>query len=246
LYRFAEDLYLEESTVRFYGFRVQTRMAVVVLPGGRLLLYSPIWLTPQLGAELERLGEVAYIVSPNKIHNQTLAAYARSHPRARIHAPPGLAERCPDVPVGATLGDEAPPAWREQLDQVLTRGNVFFAEAVLFHRLSRTLLVGDLVENFDESTASRLGRAAARLFGVGGRPVASPEFRFYTHDADAAAQSFARIARWDFERIFLCHGALVSEDARRVFQDVTDGVVRSARRRTRASRWLLRGLAAVQ
>ena len=243
---FGKDLYCAEATIRFYGFRLETRMAVVVLPGERLLLYSPVWLTPALRGELARLGEVAYVLSPNKIHNQTLPEYARAYPEAEIHVPPGLAERRPDLRVSGTLGDQAPPAWRDRLDQALTAGNVFFCEAVLCHRPSRTLLVGDLVENLDASTASAWARAMARLFGVGSEPVASPEFRLYTHDADAAARAFDRIAAWDFERIFLCHGAPITADARRVFADVTEGVLRTARGRSGTSRRLLRRLAALQ
>ncbi|MBW2268586.1 MAG: hypothetical protein JRH16_08410 [Deltaproteobacteria bacterium] len=102
------------------------------------------------------------------------------------------------------------------------------------------------MENFDESTTSAWGRAAARLFGVGRRPVASPEFRLYTHDAEAAAKSFARLASWDFDKIFLCHGALITAEAKRTLQSVTEGVLRCARGRTRASRWLLRQIAGAQ
>ena len=246
MYRLGEDLYVEESTVRFYGLRLQTRMAVVVLPGRRLLLYSPVWLTPRVEADLQRLGEVAYVLSPNKIHNQTLPGYARRYPRAEIHVPPGLAERRPHLRVDGVLADEAPAAWREELDQTVTAGNVFFSEVLLHHRRSGTLLVGDLVENFERSTASALGRGLARIFGVGRFPVASPEFRLYTHDADAAAKPLARAASWDFDRIFLCHGALVTTDARRVLGEVSEGILRAARSRTRAARWVLRRLAAVQ
>jgi hypothetical protein len=221
-------------------------MAVVLLPGRRLLLYSPVWLTPHVASDLERLGDVAYVLSPNKIHNQTLQAYAEAYPEAEIHAPPGLAERCPDLRITATLGGEAPRAWRDCLDQTLTSGNVFFCEAVLLHRASRTLLVGDLVENFDESTASVLGLAVARLFGVGGHPVASPEFRFYTHDSKAAQGSFERIAAWDFDRIFLCHGSLITTEVGPALRGATDSVLRVARGRTRAARWLLRKLASLQ
>ena len=75
MYEFAKDLFVEESEVKFYGFRVQTRMAVVRLPGARLLLYSPVPLTTRLRQELEQLGQISFIVSPNKIHNLTLADY---------------------------------------------------------------------------------------------------------------------------------------------------------------------------
>lgn len=246
MYQFADGIHVEEAVVRFYGFQIQTRMAIVVLPQGRLLLYSPIWLTPQLRSELGRLGQVAYILSPNKIHNQTLPSYGEAFPEAEIHAPPGLAERCPDLRIHRSLEDEAPPEWRDTLDQALTSGNVFFSEAVLLHRASRTLLVGDLVENVDGSTLSGFGRAAARLFGVGSEPVGSPEFRLYTHDTDLAARSFARIQSWDFDKIFLCHGRLITEDAKQWLRKATNGILDASRARTPASRWALRLIASLQ
>lgn len=244
--QFAEDVYTEEATIRFYGFQLQTRMAVVLLPQSRLLLYSPIWLTPQLRSELDQLGRVAYILSPNKIHNQTLRSYAEAFPEAQIHAPPGLAERCPDLRIDGTLENHAPREWRETLDQALTAGNLFFSETVLLHRASRTLLVGDLVEYIDTTTVSGVGRAAARLFGVGNEPVGSPEFRLYTHDADLAARAFARIQAWEFDKIFLCHGRLITHDAKNALESVTEGILRAAGARTRPARWALRRMASLQ
>jgi hypothetical protein len=242
--RVGEGLFSRESHVRFYGVRIQTRMAVVVLPGRRLLLYSPVWWSAELAAELAALGDPAFLVAPNKLHNQTLSAYLERHPHARLCAPPGLAERRPDLRVDVALDGAAP--WGGELETALTDGNAFFREALLFHRPSRTLLVGDLVENFDAGTASRWGRALARLFGVGPRPVASPEHRLYTEDADAAAAAFARAEAWDFERIWLCHGRIVEADAKRIFRRVTGEVVRGARRRSRPAKWAFRRLASLQ
>jgi hypothetical protein len=37
-------------------------------------------------------------------------------------------------------------------------------------------------------------------------------------DRTAARQSIARILRWDFERITLCHGSIVEEDAQEKFR----------------------------
>ena len=221
-------------------------MATIRFRDGRLLLYSPVFLTPALRQELDRLGRVAFLVSPNKIHNQTLAAYRDAFPEAALHAPPGLPERRPDIRFDAVLGNETNPAWSEELDQALTAGNVFFTEALLLHRRSRTLLVGDLIENIDEHTLSRIGRSIAALFGVPSRPAASPEFRFYTHDAGAAATALDRVREWPFERIFLCHGGLIERDAKAVFEAVSRELVGKAQRRGRLTRALLRRLADLQ
>jgi hypothetical protein len=236
VYEFADGIFIEESEVRFYGFRIQTRMAVVPLRGRRLLLYSPVSLSPALRAELDRLGTVAFVIPPNKIHNVTLSAYGAAYPQARFYAPPGLSERRPDLAFHDVLTASVDTPWHDEMDCVLTEGNVFFSEALLFHRRSRTLLVGDFVENFTRDTASPLARAVASLWGVRSRPMASPEFRFFTDDVAAASTSLRRTSDWDFERIFLCHGQLVIEDARAVFDQVCDELLEQARARGRLAR----------
>jgi hypothetical protein len=85
-----------------------------------------------------------YELAPDlHVEDATLSEYARAFPEAEIHASPGLAERRPDLELHATLSDQVPPAWREQLDQALTAGNVFFSEAVLLHRDSVLRTVAD-------------------------------------------------------------------------------------------------------
>jgi hypothetical protein len=243
---FANDIFVEESAVRFYGFRIQTRMAVVSLPGSRLFLYSPVPLTKRLRLELEALGEVAFIVSPNKIHNQTLAEYGKAFPEAELFVPPGLPERLPGLEFDHVLSEEPVRAWSPALEHVLSRGNAFFAEALFFHASSRTLLVGDLIERIGPGVASGLARAAARVFGVRAHPMPSPEFRYYTDDADAFRGSMAEVLRWPIERIFLCHGELVEEKGREVLADVVDALLREVRARGSVSRWLFERLAKIQ
>ena len=243
---FAKDLFVEESAVRFYGFRVQTRMAIVRLAGSRLLLYSPVPLRRRLRQELEQLGRISFIVSPNKIHNLTLAEYRTAFSEAKLLVPPGLPERMPGLPFDAVLSDEPVPDWSPDLRHVLTRGNMFFAEALLFHRPSRTLLVGDLVERIGPGIASPIARGVARLLGVSSHPMASPEFRYYTADADAFEAGMAEVLRWPIERVFLCHGDLIEEKGREVVARVVDTLVEEVRGRGRARRALFERLARIQ
>lgn len=246
MYEFAEGVYVERSDIRFYGVRLETRMAVIPLRNGELLLYSPVWLTDSLRSELDRLGRVAFVLSPNKIHNQTLAEYQAHYPDAAVFAPPGLPERRPDLEFAGVLGAEPRAEWSDCLDQACTDGNVFFSEILLFHRRSRTLLVGDLVENLTRSTTSWIGHAVAWPFGIRHRPMASPEFRLYTCDAEAAERSLARTRDWPIERIFLCHGALIDSEAKQVFESVCAELAGAARRRGRLARSVLARLAAMQ
>ncbi len=242
----APDLFLEEDRVRFYGFAIQTRMTVLRLRNADLFLHSPTFLRPATRAALDALGAVHWIVSPNKIHNLALAQYAEAFPACRLYAPPGLPERRPELRFEAVLGDAAPAAWAGQIDQVAVRGNAFFSEILFFHRASRTLIVGDLVEILDDRTASRAGRALASLFGVGREPVASPEHRYYTVDPDAAQASLERARQWPFERIVPAHGAVVERDAAAVFARVCDEFLASVRRRGAPARWLFSRMARLQ
>lgn len=246
LREFAPGLHLAESTVRFYGVKLQTRMSVVTLSDSRLFVHSPVALDAALRGELDRLGEVGFIVSPNKIHHVSMGDYMAAYPQAKAFASPGLPERRPDLEFDGVLGDRPDPAWAADLDQVAVRGNVFFSEIAFLHRASRTLLVADLVENLDRETASASGRALARLFGVGSKPVASPEHRLYTHDPAAAAASLERIRAWEFERIVLSHGALIESGGREVLDAVAEHLLRGAGERSRASKKILAAMARFQ
>jgi len=243
---FAQGIHLVESTVRFYGFRVQTRMTVVRLSDSRLLVHSPVALDIAIRRDLDRLGDVAFLVSPNKIHHLALGEYIDAYPQARVFASPGLPERRPDLRFNGVLGDQPDPAWAAELDQAEVRGNVFFSEIVFLHRASRTLIVADLVENFDRHTASVVARTFARLFGVGSEPVGSPEHRLYTSDATAASESLERIRSWDFERIILAHGTLIQSGGHAVMDAVGEHLLAQARRRSNPSKRILALMARLQ
>jgi Domain of unknown function (DUF4336) len=246
MYEFAKDLFVEESAVKFYGFRVQTRMAAIRLPGARLLLYSPVSLTTRLRQELEELGEISFIVSPNKIHNLTLMDYRAAFPKAKLFVPPGLPGRLPALAFDEILSEEPIAAWSPDLKHVLTRGNAFFVEALFFHGPSRTFLVGDFVERIGPGVASLFARGVARIFGVRSHPMASPEFRYYTIDPEAFAESIAEVLQWPIERVFLCHGELIEDKGREVVAQVTDSLLQEIRGRSRVSRALSERLAKMQ
>jgi hypothetical protein len=221
-------------------------MTVVTLSGSRLFVHSPVTLDAATRRDLDDLGEVAFVVSPNKIHHLSIGEYVDAYPQAKAFASPGLPERRPDLEFDGVLGDRPESPWAADLDQAEMRGNIFFSEIVFLHRASRTLIVADLVENFDRETASPLGRTLARLFGVGSEPVASPEHRLYTSDAAAAAESLERIGSWDFERIILSHGTLIESGGRAIMKAVGDHLLAQVSRRSQAAKKILAVLARLQ
>lgn len=207
------DLWVVERPQRFYALEVGTRMTVMRLADGSLLLHSPVALDPALRGELDALGSVRYAVAPSRVHHLYAGEVARLYPGARLWVAPGLPRKRPDLDFVAVLDDEAPPEWRGQVDQVFFRGRPFENEVVFLHRPSRTLLMCDLVFNFGPS-APPLTRLLLRLIGSHDRFGPSKLDPLLIRDRRAARDSLERILAWDFDRVVVAHGDVLESGGR--------------------------------
>lgn len=217
LREWSDGVWIAEAPLRFYGIPFGTRMTVVRLDDGSLLLHSPIHLSPKLHSELDLLGPVKHIVSPNKLHHLFLGTAMATYPDARLHVPPGLVEKRPEFSYGTPLTDEVPKFWAGVLEQLVVRGSSFMQEVVFFHHRSRTLVVADLCENFGRHSPL-LTRIVAWVFRMYGRPRMPPDRQLSFRDRAACRASFSRLLGWDFDRVTLAHGALLNSGAKQVFQ----------------------------
>ena len=64
----APDLWVAEEPLRYLGFEMGRRMAVIRLTGGDLLVHSPVPLSSRLRDELAGLGEVRFVVPASILH----------------------------------------------------------------------------------------------------------------------------------------------------------------------------------
>ncbi len=209
----AEDLWIHEgSTVSFYGFPFPTRMCVIRLPGDRLWIHSPEQLDSALQAELSALGEVAHLISPNKLHHLFLAQWLEAYPSAISYAAPGLIGKRRDLRFDRELGEQAEEAWADRIGQTLFRGSPVMEEAVFFHRASRTLILTDLIENFDPATLTGWQRLLARFAGIlapEGRTPIDWRVSFRFGDRDRARAALQILLDWRPENIILSHGRCI-------------------------------------
>jgi hypothetical protein len=220
LQAFAPSLYLAEGPeVAFLGFPYPTRMAVVRLSSGGVWVWSPIALTPALGQEIEAIGPVREIVSPNKIHHLFLQEWAEHWPQARLHAPPGLASRKRDLTFDAELGDQPDAAWASDIDQVVVRGSFAMTEVVFLHRASRTAIVGDLVQRHDPARMTGWKGMLMRLDGLVGERGSTPrEWRASFLRRAAARTARERVLAWAPERLVIAHGACARQGATEILE----------------------------
>ena len=133
------------------GAEIGTRMTVVRLSDGALLVHSPIHLTRELEQKLTSLGRVEHVLAPNLDHYLFVGAFKQRYPQARFYAAPGVAPKLPEVRFDAQLsfGQTAPLG--DGIEQAWFRSNHQLQELVLLHRSTNTLITADLAFNIQAS-----------------------------------------------------------------------------------------------
>jgi len=214
LKQWAEGLWtLEGEPIRFVGFPYELRMTIVRLDDGSLWLHSPVQCTDANRALVDELGPVRHLVTPNKLHHLFLGQWAERYPEATVYAAPGLPERRPDLRIDTVLGDEAPPAWRGALEQIVIGPSLFMDEVVFFHRPSKTLIVGDLVENHDPSRLSGWRLVVAELNHMLGPNAETPRnWQLTFLDREQTRARVEQLVAWRPERVIVMHGLCVDDD----------------------------------
>lgn len=213
-----ENLWVVDRPQRFYGLEVGTRMTVIRLGGGSLLLHSPVSLDAELRRELDALGPVRFVVAPNRVHHLHAGEVAEAYPESRLWIGPGLERKRPDLVHVGVLDDQAPDEWKDEVDQVFFRGRPYENEVVFFHRASRTLILCDLAFNFGPRSPlpTRLLMRLLRSYGRFGPSTLDP---WLIRDRRAARQSLEKILAWDFDRVVVAHGDVLESGGRRALRE---------------------------
>lgn len=215
LQAFGDNIWLADGVeVDVAGFRYPTRAAIIRLRDGGLLVWSPVALSPALRAEVDALGAVHHLVPPNSLHHVFLRAWQDAYPLARVHAPPGLRRKRPDIAFNGDLDDDAALPWAGDLDQVVIR-NLITSEVVFFHVASRTVLFADLIQQLAPASLSGWRALVARLdLMAGPEPQVPRKFRLACIDRAAARASLQRVLAWPADKVVMAHAPAVLEDGR--------------------------------
>jgi len=219
LRRIAESLWVEARPLRFAGVETGTRMTVVRLAGGGLVVHSPVAMDEGTPA-VDALGPVRAIVAPSRFHHLFVGEWIAAYPDAIACACPGLERKRSDLKWDRVLGDEPEEEWRGEIEQVLFAARSLENEVVFFHRPSRTLICADLVFNLGDHP-SPLTRVVARLIGSR-RPGATLLERVLIRDRAAAREQVGRMLAWNAERIVLSHGDVIESGGHEVLRRAYD------------------------
>jgi len=216
--------------ISFYGIPFSTRMTVIRLKNGDIFLHSPTQISDALRAEVAALGPVKYLISPNWIHYAYISDWADAFPAAQAFASPGVRQRAENQGIKVTfeheLAELAPPGWAGQIDQMLVAGSKVHQEFVFFHHGSGTLVLTDLIENFEATALPWWVRPLARLAGIVDPDGKMPIDMWMTFRAhrDALGPCVQRMISWEPDYIVVAHGRCYSAECvaelRRAFRRV--------------------------
>lgn len=214
LQKLADGIWLlDGDAISFLTFPYEIRATIIDIGGGALFIHSPVQLSA--ANQLKELpGQVKYIVSPNKLHSLFLGEWKKAFPQANLYAPPGLAARRPGLPFHKALTDDPEPEWRGVIKQKIVRGSWFMEEVVFFHEASKTLILGDLIENHNPQRLGWLHRSIGLANAMVAPNGSTPRnFRLTFFRRKVVRQDLQEIMHWNAERVVMNHGPIVEHGA---------------------------------
>jgi hypothetical protein len=229
----ADDLWIVDGPLIRFGpplmkMPFPTRMTIIRLAGRDLLIHSPTSLTPALAGQVAGIGRPRWIIGPNRLHYWWIPEWQAAFPDAAVWLAPRIREQAGGRIAFATgtLDRDHGYPWDDAVATLPAVGD-YMTEIALFHRASRTLVLADLIENFEPQRLGRVMRWLTRLAGAqdpdGGMPR-DMRATFARHRS-ALRAAVATMIAWDPQRVILAHGRWYARDG--------------ARELRRAFRWLL-------
>lgn len=210
-----QELWCLDTHFVVWGCRGSLRMTVIETSVG-LLLYSPVRLTPEVVAEIKRIGRVAVIVAPNLFHHMFLRPSRVTFPEARVLVADGLESKIGTIAGSEAITDETAFGARDEIDHFVFDGHALH-ETILLHRPSATLITADLLYNYGPLQYPA-ERAFFRAIGCYGIPKVPFYHKFSIRNKQSVRRLIDTVVSWRVRRIIMSHGDIIeNKDASLLF-----------------------------
>ena len=217
----AENLWLLRFPLRLLGLQIGRNVAVIRLASGKLVIHSTAPFEPEVVARIRAKGEPAWLLDATRFHDSCAAEGRAAFPEVTYLVPEPFPHR--DRLRARSLG-MAPDEWAGEVELRRIDGMPSVQEHAVFHRPSRTLIVGDLLFNFRENATwgtKLVARWVMRLDRLVGMSLV---FRSMIRDKAAFHRSMADIFAWDFDRVIVGHGSVVESGGKELLREVVETV----------------------
>ena len=210
LTQFHDDLWTAPSPLTVLGIiQLNTRMTVVRLSDGGLLLHSPIPWSQEINDAVSALGEIAYIVAPSCFHHMFVGDWKAQHPDAKICAPKGLIKKRPDLTIDHILQQDS-NLW-DSIEFFEVQGMPIVQEHLFFHKPSNTLIATDLFFYLPNSTG--FTAFYAWINGVKSTVGTPLLFKYGIQDKEAFRHSLRKVRALEIDKLSLCHHIVLTSQA---------------------------------
>lgn len=207
-------------SVHFFESEISLAMGMIVLPvrstviktSKGLIIISPIRFSDEQFKEIEKLGSVNTLVAPSLIHHLFLPNAIERFKSAQVWGPVGSPEKLPKIQWNFLFGKDQWPLI-EEVDFQLIEGAPGMNEVAFFEKSSKTLVLTDFVFNLTNPKGWG-APVMLRLLGTFKRFAVSRFVYKFIVDKSAVEKSFRKILQWDFDKIVMGHGEVVTVDAK--------------------------------
>lgn len=210
-----EGIWIVEREFRMFGAEFGNRMTIIRLSNQEFLVHSPIALDSTVKRLVEKLGRIAYIVTPNAFHGLFVDEWMAAFPEARHITAKG--EKRGHAYSSEILSCSVLKEWLPVLEVVHVDGLPKVNEFAFFHKVSRTLILTDLAFNISKN-APLWTRVFFSLNDAYGKFGPSRLMRSMVEDQAALKSSLLKILEWDFEQIVVSHGDVVMSDGKEIMR----------------------------
>lgn len=218
LQAFASNVWIIDGPqVRDFGVLFTTRMTVVKLANGSLWIESPVPVPFETLKRITEWGDIRYLVATTPRHVWRLDAWHTLFPNAQLWVPPPtpFTLKKGHLPLTGILSDAPQSDWAEDFDQLAFQGNPLIEEIFFFHKASRMVILGDLIQVHPKVQGKLLRNALFQLEGVASKQGGvGLDLRLSFTNRKLARRSLDKLLSWDFDKLIIAHGACIEEDAK--------------------------------
>lgn len=214
-----DGIWVVERPFKLFGAEFGNRMTVIRLADDKLLLHSPVSLDPQLRQEVEALGQVEYLLTPNSFRGLHIGQWSATYPHALVF------DACDD----RTLSHFSPVLEMKQI-----KGISKLNEVACYHDASRTLILTDLCFNISADVPA-WSKLFFSLNGAYNNFGPSRMMRSMIDDSERLRDTVEQILSWPFERIIVSHGKVIEHNGQQAMRDAFSFLWQNQKQSRRAS-----------
>ncbi|API86968.1 DUF4336 domain-containing protein [Francisella uliginis] len=208
-------IWIIEYPIKYSGVKFSSRTTLIKLDDGSVLIHSPCEIDEKLKQEILKLGDVSYIFAPGNFHHLYIDSAQKAFPNAKTYICKGIEKKQPNLKYDGILTEET---LLSEFKQQPILGSKIMNEVVLLHKETKTLIVVDIIENIGNKTQN-IGFGIKiwwLIFRMWNKAKPAPEYQLGWKDKKLAAQSLQNILEWDFDKIILAHGNLITQNAKQI------------------------------